>query len=35
MLVREEREGAIFFFVDLNAPAVRRLNTLVARLQSA
>jgi CheY-like chemotaxis protein len=35
MLVREEREGAIFFFADLNAPAVRRLNTLVARLQSA
>jgi CheY-like chemotaxis protein len=35
MLVREERDGAVFFFADLNAPAVRRLSTLVARLRSA
>ncbi len=34
LLVREERDAAIFFFADLNAPAVRRLSALVARLQS-
>ncbi len=33
--VREEPEGAIYFFADLNAPAVSRLSTLIARLQSA
>ncbi len=35
LLVREEPDGAIYFFADLNAPAVSRLSTLVARLQSA
>ena len=35
LLVREEPEGAIYFFADLNAPAVSRLSTLIARLQSA
>lgn len=35
LLVREEPDGAIYFFADLNAPAVSRLSTLIARLQSA
>lgn len=35
LLVREEPEGAIYFFADPNAPAVARLGTLIARLQSA
>lgn len=35
LLVREEPEGAIHFFADPNAPAVSRLSTLIARLQSA
>ena len=34
LLVREEPEGAIYFFADLNAPAVSRLSTLIARIQS-
>ncbi len=35
LLVREEPEGAIYFFADLNAPAVSRLSMLIARLPSA
>lgn len=35
LLVREEREAAVFAFADLNAPAVRRLSALVSRLRSA
>jgi hypothetical protein len=34
LLVREGPEGAIYFFADLNAPAVSRLSTLIARLPS-
>ncbi|MBI4169642.1 MAG: hypothetical protein HY510_06870 [Acidobacteria bacterium] len=35
LLVREEPDGAIYFFADLNAPAVSRLGALIARLQRA
>ncbi|MBI2560886.1 MAG: response regulator [candidate division NC10 bacterium] len=35
LLVREEPDVAIYFFADLNAPAVSRLSTLIARLQRA